>query len=143
MLWLKAFHVFAVISWFAGLLYLPRLFVYHQEATEPVVRERFKVMERRLFAMTNIGAALTLIFGLATLGWWIYHVPGYMKSNYWLHAKLVLVFALYAYHGHLGRLTRQFATDSCPRSSRWLRVFNEVPAVLALGIVVLVIVKPF
>lgn len=143
MLWLKALHLFAVISWFAGLLYLPRLFVYHAEATEPVVRERFKVMERRLFMMTNVGAALTLIFGLATLAWWMHAVPGYLKNNHWLHAKLVLVFLLYAYHGHLGRLVREFAQDRCKRSPRWLRIFNEVPALLALGIVILVIVKPF
>lgn len=143
MLWLKALHLFAVVSWFAGLLYLPRLFVYHAEASETVVRERFKVMERRLLVMTNIGAVLTLVFGVATLLWWINTVPGYLASNHWLHAKLVLVFLLYGYHGHLSKLTRQFAEDRCTRSPRWLRLFNEVPAVLLLGIVILVVVKPF
>jgi putative membrane protein len=143
MLWLKALHIFAVVAWFAGLFYLPRLLVYHAEAAEPVVRERLKVMERRLWVMTNLGAALTLLFGLATLGWWISHVPGYFATNHWLHAKLVLVLGLYAYHGSLGRLVRQFAADACPRSPRWLRLYNEVPALLLLGIVVLVVVKPF
>lgn len=143
MLWLKAFHIVAVVTWFAGLFYLPRLFVYHAEATEPVVRERFKVMERRLLMMTHIGAALTFIFGVATLTWWLMHVPGYMKLNYWLHAKLVLVAALYGYHDYLARLTRQFAEDRCTRSSRWLRIFNEVPALLLIAIVILVVVQPF
>ena len=143
MLWLKAFHLVAVVTWFAGMFYLPRLFVYHVEAAEPVVRERFKIMERRLLVMTHIGAVLTAVFGFATLGWWLYHVPGYMAANHWLHAKLTLVFLLYGYHGMLGRLTRELAQDRCTRSSRWLRLFNEVPALLLIGIVVLVIVKPF
>jgi len=143
MLWLKALHVFSVVAWFAGLLYLPRLFVYHSEATEPVVRERFKVMERRLMRMTDIGAVLTAVFGISTLVWWTHNVPGYFAQNHWLHAKLVLVVGLYTYHGMLAKMTRQFATDSCTRSSRWLRLFNEVPALLLIGIVILVIVKPF
>lgn len=143
MLWLKAFHVIAVVTWFAGLFYLPRLFVYHAEAPEPVVRERLKVMERRLLVMTNIGATLTFVFGAATLAWWMSHVPGYLKTSYWLHAKLVLVFLLYGYHGHLAKLTREFAEDRCRRSPRWLRLFNEVPALLLIGIVILVVVQPF
>jgi putative membrane protein len=143
MLWLKALHVVFVVTWFAGLFYLPRLFVYHAEATEAVVRERLKVMERRLLVMTHIGAVMTAVFGLATLGWWIAHSEGYFAHNHWLHAKLVLVLGLYAYHGMLTRLTREFAADACPRSARWLRLFNEVPALLLLGIVILVVVKPF
>lgn len=138
MLWLKAFHVVAVVVWFAGMFYLPRLFVYHAEAAEQVVRDRFKIMERRLLGMTNIGAVLTFVLGVATL----LQVPGYMRSG-WLHAKLALVLGLYAYHGYLVRLVRQFATDSCPRSPRWLRIFNEVPALFLIAIVVLVVVKPF
>ncbi|ODU30949.1 MAG: TIGR00701 family protein [Lysobacterales bacterium 69-70] len=143
MLWLKAFHVIAVVTWFAGLFYLPRLFIYHTEASESVVRERFKIMERRLLVMTNIGATLTLIFGVAALAWWVMHVPGYFKANTWLHAKLLLVVLLYAYHGYLARLTREFAADRCTHSSRWLRIFNEVPALLLIGIVILVVVQPF
>src|SRR5690625_4754062 len=75
MLWLMAFHVIFVVTWFAGLFYLPRLFIYHVEATEPVLRERFQVMERRLMAITHIGGALTVIFGLALVGWWSTHAP--------------------------------------------------------------------
>jgi putative membrane protein len=88
--------------------------------------------------MTNIGAVLTLVFGVATL----LQVPGYMRSG-WLHAKLTLVLGLYAYHGWLARLTRQFASDACTRSPRWLRVFNEVPILFLIAIVILVVVKPF
>ncbi|HSX61927.1 MAG TPA: protoporphyrinogen oxidase HemJ [Tahibacter sp.] len=143
MLWFKAFHIVSVVMWFAGLFYLPRLFVYHAEATEPVVRERLKVMERRLLVMTRIGGGLTFIFGAATLAWWMIHVPGYLKANPWLHVKLVLVFLLYSYHGYLGRLTREFAEDRCTRSPRWLRIFNELPALLLIGIVILVVVQPF
>lgn len=138
MLWFKAFHIVFVTAWFAGLFYLPRLFVYHAEATEPVVRERLKVMERRLLVMTNIGAVLTLVLGVLML----LKVPGFMQAG-WMHAKLTLVLGLYAYHGWLVRLTKQFARDACTRSPRWLRVFNEVPVLFLIAIVVLVVVKPF
>jgi putative membrane protein len=143
MLWLKAFHIVFVVTWFAGLFYLPRLFVYHAEATEPVVRDRLKVMERRLLGMTHIGGLLAVLFGLATLAWWMVHVPGYFAHSHWLHLKLLLVAALVAYHVMLVRLTRQFAADRCTRTSRWLRVFNEIPALLLIGIVLLAVVKPF
>ncbi|MDC8013488.1 protoporphyrinogen oxidase HemJ [Tahibacter soli] len=138
MLWFKAFHIVFVAAWFAGLFYLPRLFVYHAEATEPVVRERLKVMERRLLVMTNIGAVATLVFGVLT----VLQVPGFLQTG-WMHAKLTLVLGLYGYHGWLVRLTKQFARDACTRSPRWLRVFNEVPVLFLIAIVVLVVVKPF
>lgn len=143
MLWLKAFHVVFVVTWFAGLFYLPRLFVYHVEATEAVVRERLKVMERRLLGITHIGGTLTVLSGLATLGWWVLHVPGYFAASHWLHVKLLLVALLIGYHAWLVRLVRLFARDACRWSSRRLRVFNEVPALLLIAIVVLVVVKPF
>lgn len=143
MLWLKAFHVIAVVAWFAGLFYLPRLFIYHTEATEPLVRERLKVMERRLYGITRIGAGLTFIFGVATLWWWIAHTDKFFAQNHWIEAKFMLVALLYGYHGYLGRLVREFAHDACTKSSRWLRIFNEIPALLLIAIVVLVIVKPF
>lgn len=143
MLWLKAFHVIFVVTWFAGLFYLPRLFIYHAEADEGLLRQRFKLMERRLLMMTHIGGVLAVGFGLAVLGWWQRHSPGYLAENHWLHVKLLLVAVLIGYHLMLVRLTRQFARDQIHHSSRWLRIFNEVPSLLLIAIVVLVVVKPF
>jgi putative membrane protein len=141
MLWLKAFHVIFVVTWFAGLFYLPRLFVYHVEATEPVVRERLKVMQRRLLGITHIGGGLAVLFGVLTLGAFAHAAPAYLQQG-WLHAKLALVVLLIAYHVMLVRLTRDFARDANVRSSRWLRIFNEIPALLLIAIVLLVVVKP-
>lgn len=137
MLWLKAFHIIFVVTWFAGLFYLPRLFIYHVEAAEAVVRDRFKVMERRLLGITHIGGALALAFGVAL----VVAVPGFLRQG-WLHAKLALVVLLVAYHLYLVRMTGQFARDENRRGSRWLRVFNEVPALLLIPIVLLVVLKP-
>lgn len=142
MLWLKAFHVIFVVTWFAGLFYLPRLFVYHVEAGEAVVRERLKIMQRRLLMITHIGGALALGFGLATLGVFARAGSGYLQQG-WLHAKLALVVLLIGYHAMLVKLVRDFAHDRIRHSSRWLRLFNEVPALLLVAIVVLVVVKPF
>ena len=142
MLWLKAMHVVFVVTWFAGLFYLPRLYVYHAESKEPAVREQLKVMERRLLMITHVGATLAVISGFLTLYWFNSHGAGYFQQG-WLHAKLMLVGCLVAYHGYLVRLKNQFAADSCPHSPRWLRLFNEVPALLLIAIVVLVVVKPF
>ena len=142
MLWLKAFHVIFVVTWFAGLLYLPRLLVYHAQASEPVVRERFKLMERRLLMITHVGGALAVLFGALTLGAFAHASPDYLQQG-WLHAKLALVVLLIAYHVMLVRLVHQFARDANRRSSRWLRWFNEIPALLLIAIVLLVVVKPF
>jgi len=142
MLWLKAFHIVAVVTWFAGLFYLPRLLVYHAEATEPVVRERLKVMERRLLAMTRLGSLLTVAFGVATLIAIAGASDHYLRQG-WLIAKLALVGGLFWYQAILARLVREFARDAITRSSRWLRVFNEVPALFLIAIVLLVVLKPF
>ena len=142
MLWLKAFHVVFVVTWFAGLFYLPRLFVYHAEAAELVVRERLKVMERRLLMITHVGGTLAVLFGLATLGWYARADSAYLAQG-WLHVKLALVVLLLVYHAMLTGMVRTFARDANTRSSRWLRLFNEVPALLLIAIVVLVVVKPF
>ena len=142
MLWLKAFHVIFVVTWFAGLFYLPRLFVYHVEAGEAVVRERLKIMQRRLLMITHIGGALALAFGIALMVWWLRNSPGYLTTGLWFHLKLLLVAGLIGYHLMLVRLVRQFACDRPTRSSRWLRLFNEIPALLLIAIVVLVVVKP-
>ena len=143
MLWLKAFHLIFVVTWFAGLFYLPRLFVYHAEAQESVVRERLKTMERRLLVMTHIGGALATVFGIALAAWWFTHAPDTLRHGGWFHLKLLLVAALVAYHLALARFVRVFARDANTRSSRWLRLFNEAPALLLVAIVVLVVVKPF
>jgi protoporphyrinogen IX oxidase len=142
MIWLKAFHIVFVVTWFAGLFYLPRLLVYHAEATEPVVRERLKIMERRLLAMTRIGSTLTVVFGVATL-LWLAHASEHYFAQGWLIAKLILVGGLFWYQAVLARLVDAFARDEITRTSKWLRMFNEVPLLFLVLIVVLVVVKPF
>jgi len=138
-LWLKAFHVIAAIAWMAGMLYLPRLFVYHCEAELGSKQsETFKLMERRLLrAIINPAMIATWVLGL-----WLAFDQGYFRSG-WLHGKLVLVLALSALHGLFSRRVRDFAADRNTHSQRFYRIINEVPAVLMIGIVILVIVKPF
>ena len=143
MLWLKAFHVVSVVSWFAALLYLPRLFVYHSQIQgagidDPAGNARFKVMERKLFGLMTFAAVLALGFGVAMLA----VAPDYLLMR-WLQLKLVLVFLLIGYHGACFALLQQFAADRNSHSERWYRLFNEVPALLLVGIVILVVVKPF
>ena len=138
MLWLKALHVIAVVTWFAGLFYLPRLFIYHAGATDPVSVGRFEIMERRLFAIMTIGATLSVIFGLSML----IALPAYLLMG-WLKLKLVLVALLIGYHIYCHKLMRDFAAQRNTRSSKWLRVFNEVPALFLIAIVILAVVKPF
>lgn len=138
-LWMKALHVIAVIAWMAGLLYLPRLFVYHVDAEIGSVQsETFKVMERRLMK-----AIMTPAMIVSTItGFWIaIAVHGFQGG--WLHAKLVLIVVLFAMHGHLAASVRRFAGDNNLRSSRYWRFMNEVPTLAMIGIVVLVIVQPF
>jgi protoporphyrinogen IX oxidase len=135
--------VIFVVTWFAGLFYLPRLFVYHVEANEAVVRERLKVMQRRLLMITHVGGALALTFGIALMGWWMVNSPEYLRQGAWFHVKLLLVAGLIGYHIVLVRMVRQFGRDEIRHSSRWLRLFNEIPALLLIGIVILVVVKPF
>lgn len=136
MLWLKAFHVVFVVTWFAGLFYLPRLFVYHLATTDPPGRARFELMERRLFAIMTIGAAGALLFGLAMIA----AAPAYLAFN-WLRMKLILVAALIGYHLWCRQLLRQLAAGN-GRSDRWYRLFNEVPGLLLVAIVILAVVKP-
>jgi putative membrane protein len=138
-LWLKAFHVVAVIAWMAGMLYLPRLFVYHCEASPGSAQsETFKVMERRLLqAIMNPAMVAAWVLGL-----WLAWDAGLFRIG-WLHAKLALVLVMSAMHGMLARYVRDFASDSNRRSQRFYRIVNEVPAVLMIGIVILAVVKPF
>ena len=142
MLWLKAFHIVFVVTWFAGLFYLPRLFIYHLEANDDATHARFVVMERRLLVITHIGGALALAFGAALLAWFATHAPEYQRQG-WRHAKLAGVVALVGYHATCVRLAAAFRDRRNTRSARWLRVFNEVPALLLIAVVVLVVVKPF
>jgi protoporphyrinogen IX oxidase len=137
--WIKALHVIAVISWMAGMLYLPRLFVYHCDAEIGSKQsETFKVMERRLLkAIINPAMVLTWLLGLY-LAW-----TGHWFSAGWLHVKLLLVIVLSAIHGFFARCLRDFAADRNPRSQKFYRIINEVPTLLMIGIVILVVVKPF
>jgi len=136
MLWVKAFHIIFVVSWFAGLFYLPRLYVNHAMATEPAEIARLKLMERKLYRfMTPLGV-LALAFGT-----WLW--LGYGFHGIWLHIKLTLVAVLVAYHLYCGRLLRAFAEDRNRHSHVFYRWFNELPVLLLTAIVILVVVKPF
>jgi len=138
-LWIKALHVIAVISWMAGMLYLPRLFVYHCEAEIGSKQsETFKVMERRLLkGIINPAMIVTWLVGLY-LAW-----AGHWYLSGWFHLKLLLVLVMSAVHGFFVRYVRAFAADKNQRSQKFYRIINEVPTVLMIGIVVLVVVKPF
>jgi protoporphyrinogen IX oxidase len=138
MLWLKAFHIIFVVTWFAGLFYLPRLFVYHVTATDALGLERFVIMERRLFGIMTVGATLAAVFGVSM----IVAAPGYLAFG-WLHVKLVLVALLIGYHVWCYRLMVALRTGRNRHSERWLRLFNEAPALLLIAIVVLAVVKPW
>lgn len=138
-LWLKAFHVIAVIAWMAGMLYLPRLFVYHSDAPKDSIQsETFKIMERRLLkAIINPAMAVTWVLGLYLVwdgGWY---------TSGWMHAKFALVLIMSGLHGVYVRRLKEFAADKNTRPAKYYRILNEVPTVLMIGIVILVIVKPF
>ena len=137
--WIKAFHVIAVIAWMAGMLYLPRLFVYHCAAEKGSVQsETFKLMERRLLrAIINPAMIATWLLGL-WLAW-----AGHWFDSGWLQAKLALVLAMSALHGLLARWVKAFAGDANPHSQKFYRIINEVPTILLIVIVILVVVKPF
>ena len=137
MLWLKAFHIVFVVTWFAGLFYLPRLFVYHAATADAAGHERFVVMERRLFVLMTLGGALAVAFGVSMVA----AAPAYL-GFLWLRVKLVLVAALAVYHIWCYRLLRGLRDGRNPHTQRWLRLFNEVPGLLLVAIVVLAVVKP-
>ena len=140
MLWVKAFHLIFLVTWFAGLLYLPRLFVYHAVTEDAVSLDRFKVMERKLFVIMTIGGVGTIVFG----SWLLigYAWQAYAQSG-WLHAKLVLVALLIAHHLYCAKLTQDFRRDHNRHRQVFYRWFNEFPALLLVAIVILVVVKPF
>jgi protoporphyrinogen IX oxidase len=139
-LWIKAFHVIFMVTWFAGLFYLPRLFVYHAMSEDEIGRERFKVMERKLYyGIMTPGAVITVALGLwMMIAWWeVFSRMG------WLHVKLLLVVVLVAYHVYCGFLLRDFRLDRNRRSHVYYRWFNEIPVLFLIAIVVLAVVKPF
>jgi protoporphyrinogen IX oxidase len=134
---LKAFHVVFVVTWFAGLFYLPRLFVYHAGTTDAPGIARFRVMEQRLFAIMSIGAVLAVLFALAM----VVASPAYLEMG-WLRVKLLLVAALVGYHAWCYQLMRVLRAGPGTHSARWYRLFNELPTLLLVAIVVLAVVKP-
>ncbi|MES2502947.1 MAG: CopD family protein [Pseudomonadota bacterium] len=136
MLWIKALHIIFVTSWFAGLFYLPRLFVNHAMVTDAATKERLSLMEHKLYRFMLPLAALALVFGL-----WLW--LGYGISGGWLHAKLALVAALIVYHIYCGKLMRDFKSGKNAHSHVWYRWFNEAPVLILFAVVVLVVVKPF
>ena len=137
--WLKALHIIAIIAWMAGMLYLPRLFVYHCDAERGSRQsETFKVMERRLLkAIINPAMVVSWALGL-----WLAWSGGWYASG-WLHAKILLVLLLSGLHGFLVRCVREFGADQNQRSAKFYRILNEVPTVLMIGIVIFAVVKPF
>ena len=140
MLMIKSFHIVAVVAWFAGLFYLPRLFVYHAMSTDKISLDRFKIMERKLYYwITWPSAVVTTILGI----WLICYNPSYYLKSGWMHAKLGLVLILWVYHLFCGHYLKAFANDANQKTSLFFRIFNEVTIVLLIGIVLLVVVKPF
>ncbi|MCP5162460.1 MAG: protoporphyrinogen oxidase HemJ [Hahellaceae bacterium] len=140
LLWVKAFHIIAVVCWFAGLFYLPRLFVYHAMSDEETGKAQFKVMERKLYRgiMTP-----SMIATIALGAWLISLLPGGYISGGWLHAKLTLIGILVGYHLYCGVLLRKFRDDLNTHSHVFYRWFNEFPVLILIAVVILVVVKPF
>ncbi|MFY7697269.1 MAG: protoporphyrinogen oxidase HemJ [Legionella sp.] len=140
MLMIKAWHIIAMVAWFAGLFYLPRLFVYHVQATDELSCSRFKIMERRLYyGITWPAGIMTAFFGT----WLLSFNPNYYLKAGWLHGKLGLVLLVWMFHFYCGHFVKSFAKDISLKSENFFRLFNEVPTVLLVVIVILVVVKPF
>ena len=141
MIYVKALHIVFLVTWFAGLFYLPRLFVYHAMAEDEISRERFKIMERKLyFGIMAPGAILTIIFGLWLL--FDYAWAAYSQSG-WLHTKLILIAILIFYHFHCGKLLKEFKYDRNQRTHVFYRWYNEFPVLILISVVILAVAKPF
>lgn len=140
MLWVKAFHISFMVVWFSGLFYLPRLFVYHAMAEDSISKDRFKIMERRLYVMTNIGLVGTALFGVWLLIAYAWQAYG---SSIWLTAKLLLVAVLIGHHFYCGKLMKDFREERNIRSDKFYRIVNEIPVIPMFAIIILVVVKPF
>jgi protoporphyrinogen IX oxidase len=140
MLWIKALHLIAVICWFAALFYLPRLFVYHAQATDAISHDRFVIMERKLYrGIATPSMIATLLLGLTLL----HFNPGYYLSAGWMHAKLTLVVACVIYHFACRHYMCQLRAQQCAKGHTFFRLFNELPVLFLIPIVILVVVKPF
>ncbi len=139
-LWLKAFHIIGVVAWFAGLFYLPRLFVYHAGARDALSRERFSVMEEKLYRII-MRPAMLLTVGLGI--WMLVLAWSAFSASLWLWLKLIGVVLVLGYHYYCGRLIRDFAAGANRHGERFYRMFNELPTVLLIAIVLLVVIKPF
>jgi putative membrane protein len=139
LLWLKAFHIAFMVCWFAGIFYLPRLFVYHAMSEDLATIEQLKTMERKLYRFVTPFMALTLILGF----WMLALAPDAYLSSGWMHAKLALVAALVVYHFWCGRLRRQLDADACTHSHKFFRAFNELPVFILFPVIILVVVRPF
>ena len=139
MLWLKAFHIIFMVCWFAGLFYLPRLFVYHAMSNEPTVHAQLAIMESKLYRFVSIFAVLTTLLGFTLIAL----NPAYYMSAGWFHVKLTLVVALITYHLYCGVLVRRMTAGTNARSHVFYRWFNEIPTLFLFGIVILAVVKPF
>ncbi len=140
MLWLKAFHLIFMVAWFAGLFYLPRLFVNHAMTEDRNTAEHFKIMERKLYRFITPWMVLTLVFGIWMLIDYAWAAYGKML---WLHIKLLLIAALVAFHFYCGKLVRDFAADRNTRSHVWYRWFNELPVLVLFAVILLTVLKPF
>ncbi|MDO9317761.1 MAG: protoporphyrinogen oxidase HemJ [Gammaproteobacteria bacterium] len=140
MAWVKAFHIIAVVCWFAAIFYLPRLFVYHAMSEDKVSKDRFVIMERKLFrGIATPSAIATVLLGI----WLISFNPSYYMSSGWMHAKLALVILLSIYHYFCWRIMIAFRDEKNTRSHVYFRYFNELPVFLLIGIIILVVVRPF
>lgn len=140
MLWIKAFHIVAIVSWFSGLFYLPRLFIYHVMSDDQISKDRFKIMERKLFRAIATPAMIATIL----LGAWLSHLNwAYYSTAGWYWCKMILVAGLIGYHYACWIYLKQLHDDRCRKSHTFFRWFNEVPVLFLVGIVVLAIVKPF
>jgi putative membrane protein len=140
MLWIKAFHIISVVTWFAALFYLPRLFVYHSMSDDKTSIERFKVMERKLYrGIMTPSMVLAVALGM----WMVIDAWAIYQSQYWLHAKLALIVPLVGYHFYCGHLLQVFKRDENTRSNVFYRWFNEFPVLILVAVVILVVVKPF
>ena len=139
-LWVKALHIAFMVAWFAGIFYLPRLFVYHAMTNQPAIDEQFKVMERKLLYFVTPFAILTLVFGVVLI---TAYGSAWFAASGWMHTKLLLVTLLYVYHGYCFKLLADFKNNRNQRSHRFYRVFNEVPVLILFAVIILAVVKPY